>query len=345
MCRFMSRGKLILGLESSCDDTAAAVVLDGRRILSNVISTQDDLHRHFGGVVPEVASRRHLEIINPIIDESLAMAGVALTELDAIGVSHGPGLVGSLLVGVSTAKALAYALDLPLVAVNHLEGHIYANYLTGAAIIFPLLCLVVSSGHTSLIYMRDHGELAVLGRTRDDAAGEVFDKVARALSLGFPGGPAIAKFARGGDAAAFAFPRALMGEDGNLDFSFSGLKTAVMNSIRREKEQGRQLNLEDLCAAFQAAVVDVLAEKTALAARRYAVRQLLLAGGVAANTELRRSICSRMDEEGVEVIVPPPQLCTDNGAMIAAAAYFALCRGRVAEPTLNAVANLMFDGV
>ena len=320
------------------------MVLNGQRILSNVISSQDDLHRRFGGVVPEVASRRHLEIINPIIDEALARAGVALTELEAIAVSHGPGLVGSLLVGVSTAKALAYALDLPLVAVNHMEGHIYANFLTGAAIVFPLICLVVSGGHTSLIYMRDHGELAVLGRTRDDAAGEVFDKVARALSLGFPGGPAIAKLAQGGDTAAFSFPRALMGEDGKLDFSFSGLKTAVLNSIRREKEQGRQLKLEDLCAAFQAAVVDVLVEKTALAVRRYAVRQLLLAGGVAANSELRRSMRLRMEEEGVEVIVPPPQLCTDNGAMIGAAAYFALCRGRVAEPALNAVPNLMLEG-
>lgn len=320
------------------------MVLNGRRILSNVISSQDDLHRRFGGVVPEIASRRHLEMINPIIDEALARAGVALTELEAIGVSYGPGLVGSLLVGVSTAKALAYALDVPLMAVNHLEGHIYANFLTGVVIVFPLLCLVVSGGHTSLIYMQNHGELTVLGRTRDDAAGEVFDKVARALSLGFPGGPAIAKLAQGGDAVAFSFPRALMGEEWQMDFSFSGLKTAVLNSIRREKEQGRQVKLEDLCASFQAAVVDVLVEKTALAARRYAVRQLLLAGGVAANSELRRSMFCRMEEEGVEVIVPPPQLCTDNGAMIGAAAYFALRRGRLAEPTLNAVANLMIDG-
>lgn len=340
----MSYPTRILGLESSCDDTAAAVVLDGCRILSNVISSQDDLHRRFGGVVPEVASRRHLEMINPIIDEALARAGIALNDLTAIGVSHGPGLVGSLLVGVSTAKALAYALDVPLVAVNHLEGHIYANFLTGVPIIFPLLCLVVSGGHTSLIYMRDHGELTILGRTRDDAAGEVFDKVARALSLGFPGGPVIEKLARDGDAAAFTFPRALMNEGGKLDFSFSGLKTAVLNCIRREQEQGRPVKPEDLCAAFQAAVVDVLVEKTALAARSHAVRQLLLAGGVAANSELRRNICARMEAEGVEVVVPPPHLCTDNGAMIGAAAYFALCRGRVAEPSLNAVANLTLGG-
>lgn len=340
----MPRRTLILGLESSCDDTGAAVVLNGRQVLSNVISSQDDLHRRFGGIVPEIASRRHLEMINPVIDEALARAGVTFKELEGIAVSHGPGLVGSLLVGVATAKALSFALDLPLVAVNHLEGHIYANFLTGAAIIFPVLCLIVSGGHTSLIHMEDHGEITVLGRTRDDAAGEVFDKVARALALGFPGGPVIEKLAQQGDPASVAFPRALLGEEGKLDFSFSGLKTAVLNHLRREKEKGGPVKVEDLAAAFQEAVVDVLVEKTAMALRQYPARQLLLAGGVAANGELRRRMRLRMTEEGVDFISPPPQFCTDNAAMIGAAGYYALRRGRLAGPTLNAVSTLGFEG-
>ena len=232
----MSRKTLILGLETSCDDTSAAVVLNGRTVLSNVVSSQDSFHLRFGGVVPEIASRRHLEIINSVIDEALSKAGVSFKDLDGLAVSYGPGLVGSLLVGVSVAKALSFSLELPLAAVNHLEGHIYANFLTGATIAFPSLCLVVSGGHTSLLFMEGHGKIEILGRTRDDAAGEVFDKVARALGLGFPGGPVIDKLARKGEAAAFSFPRP-DGRGRKTDFSFSGLKTAVLNCIRRETEK------------------------------------------------------------------------------------------------------------
>ncbi len=339
----MMPGKsLILGLETSCDDTAAAVVLNGRSVLSNVVSSQDSFHRRFGGVVPEIASRRHLEIIGPVIDEALGKAGVNFADLDGIAASHGPGLVGSLLVGVSAAKALAFSLDLPLAAVNHLEGHIYANFLTGATISFPVLCLVVSGGHTSLLYMEGHGRIELLGITRDDAAGEVFDKVARTLQLGFPGGPLIDRLAQQGEAGSFYFPRALMSEEGGLDFSFSGVKTAVLNCVLREKEAGKPIKNADIAAAFQDAVVDVLVEKSFLAARKRKTRHFLLAGGVAANTELRRRLRRKMQEEGVEVICPPVELCTDNAAMIASAGYFYLRQGRTASWDLNAVPDLRF---
>ncbi len=337
----MSGKTLILGLETSCDDTCAAVVLNGRTVLSNVVSSQDSFHLRFGGVVPEIASRQHLEIITPVIGEALSDAGVEFEELDGIAVSYGPGLVGPLLVGVSTAKALSFTLDLPLAAVNHLEGHIYANFLTGATILFPLLCLVVSGGHTSLLYMKGHGQIETLGRTRDDAAGEVFDKIARALGLGFPGGPEIEKLARQGEPEAFSFPRALMREEGKLDFSFSGVKTSVLNQIRREKAKGEQVKTADIAAAFQDAVVDALVEKSFLAVRQTEkARQFLLAGGVAANGELRRRLRQRLEGAQMELIRPPVELCTDNAAMVAAAGYHYLRQGRKASWDLNAVPNL-----
>ncbi|MGI5875631.1 MAG: tRNA (adenosine(37)-N6)-threonylcarbamoyltransferase complex transferase subunit TsaD [Dethiobacteria bacterium] len=342
----MSRKTLILGVETSCDDTSAAVVLNGRSVLSNVVSSQDQLHLRFGGIVPEIASRRHLEIINPVIDEALARAGVTFAELDGIAVTHGPGLVGSLLVGVSTAKALAFALGLPLIAVNHLEGHLYANFLTGANIIFPFLCLIVSGGHTSLLYMQEHGQAEIIGKTRDDAAGEVFDKVARALGLGFPGGPIIDQLARQGEPSTFSFPRALMTAEGGLDFSFSGVKTAVLNCIQREHEKGKILNEADLAASFQEAVVDALVEKSALAVEEKKVKQFLLAGGVAANSELRKKLRLRLEslDSELEVLYPPVELCTDNGAMIGAAGYYYLRQNRLANQDLNAIPNLGFGG-
>ena len=328
---------IILGIETSCDDTAAAVVAGGRTILSSIISSQVDLHKRFGGVVPEIASRNHLETINAIIDEALFRAELELSHLSGIAVSYGPGLVGSLLVGVSTAKALAFVRKLPLAAVNHLEGHIYANFLTGATIGFPFLCLVASGGHTMLIWVTGHGEMEILGRTRDDAAGEVFDKVARALDLGYPGGPVIDRLAVKGNPKAVNFPRAFLKEEGNLDFSFSGLKTAVLNYVHEMKARQEKLNLFHLAASFQAAVVDVLVEKTTLAALTKEARQVLLAGGVAANGELRRRMRDSLSPRGVELVHPPLELCTDNAAMIASAGHFYLRTGKKAGWDLNAV--------
>ncbi len=339
----MSSRTLILGLETSCDDTAAAVVQNGRIVLSSIVSSQDSFHLRFGGVVPEIASRRHLEVINAVIEEALGKAGISFAELDGLAVAYGPGLVGSLLVGVSMAKALAFTLDLPLMGVNHLEGHIYANFLTGAVLSFPVLSLVVSGGHTSLLYLTGHGKIEVLGQTRDDAAGEVYDKVARALGLGFPGGPIIEKLARQGDRAAFTFPRALLGEEGELDFSFSGLKTAVLNCIHREKEKGHQIISPDIAAAFQKAVVDVLVSKSLRAVKKMKVQQFLLAGGVAANSELRERLRRNLLAEGVELVYPQVEFCTDNGAMIGAAGYYYLRQGRLAGWDLNAVPNLTFE--
>ncbi|AEG16500.1 O-sialoglycoprotein endopeptidase [Desulfofundulus kuznetsovii DSM 6115] len=330
-------GVKILAIETSCDETSAAVVADGVEVLSNIISSQVDVHRKFGGVVPEVASRKHLELINHVIKEALDQAGLDFGDLDAVAVTHGPGLVGALLVGVAAAKAVAFALDIPLIAVNHLEGHIYANFLVRPGLPFPLICLVVSGGHTDLVLVLHHGDYRLLGSTRDDAAGEAFDKVARVLELGYPGGPAIERLAREGNEEAIDFPRAYLN---GLDFSFSGLKTAVLQYLHRCRQRGEEVNLADVAASFQKAVVDVLVDKTVEAARNYNCPTIILAGGVAANGRLRAALASRACQEGREVFYPPPVFCTDNAAMIGCAAYYKYLRGDLAPLTLNAVPGL-----
>lgn len=332
----------ILGIESSCDETAAAVVAGGERIMSNVISSQVQIHAAYGGVVPEIASRRHLEQINLIIEQALDQAGLALRQLDALAVSSGPGLVGALLVGVSTAKALAYAARLPLIAVNHVEAHLYANYLTGAGLRYPLVALIASGGHSSLLLLPEPDVITSLGQTRDDAAGETFDKVARAMGLGYPGGPQIDRLAAQGSAAAIEFPRASLGEEGRFDFSFSGLKSAVINHLHHQRRKGEADNPADLAASFQEALVGALVEKTVAAAAEHSAACVLLAGGVAANSRLRALLRQELLQAlpGVPLYYPPPALCTDNAAMIAAAAFPLYRRGIFAPLNLNASASL-----
>ena len=333
----------ILGIETSCDETSAAVVVDGSEIKSNVIASQIAVHQKFGGVVPEVASRKHLELINHVIIEALQKAGVTYKDIDAVAVTHGPGLVGALLVGVSAAKALAYALDIPLIGVNHIEGHVYANFLHRPDLQFPLVCLIVSGGHSDLVLIERHGSFKLLGSTRDDAAGEAFDKVARALGLGYPGGPLIDRLAESGDAAAVALPRAYL-EEGSLDFSFSGLKSAVLNYLNRAAQKGIEVNKADLAAGFQQAVVDVLVDKTLKAADNCKVGTVMLAGGVAANGLLRRQLTEKAAAKNIAVTYPPPVLCTDNAAMIACVGWYKYMRGEFAELTLNAVPGLQLEG-
>ncbi len=317
---------LILAIETSCDETAAAVMRGGRELMSSVISSQVDFHKRFGGVVPEIASRKHTEAIVAVVDEALEKAGVSLADLDALAVTQGPGLVGALVVGLAYAKGLAFATGLPLVGVNHLEGHIFANMLADPSVEPPLVALVVSGGHTSLVDMPEWGEYRLLGQTLDDAAGEAFDKVAKLLGLGYPGGPVVSKLAAEGDPRAIAFPRAML-HSGNFDFSLSGLKTAVLNHVRRTLGAGGELNLPDLAASFQQAVIDVQVAKSVRAAEHCGVRTFCLAGGVAANAALRDALRVALEERGVRLSVPPVSLCTDNAAMIAAAAHHRLLHG------------------
>ncbi len=330
---------LILAIESSCDETAASVVKNGRTILSNVISSQIELHKLYGGVVPEIASRKHIEKINQVIEEALEEAKVTLDDLDAIGVTYGPGLVGALLVGVAEAKAISYAKKLPLVGVHHIEGHISANYIEHLELEPPFMCLVVSGGHTHLVIVKDYGEFEILGRTRDDAAGEAFDKVARAIGLGYPGGPKIDKLSKEGNPDAIVFPKAKL-ENGPYDFSFSGVKSAVLNHINRCKMQGEEINRADLAASFQKAVVDTLVEKAVKAAKEYHMDKLAIAGGVASNGTLRKTMKEACERENIQFYYPSPIFCTDNAAMIGVAAYYEYKKGTRHGLDLNAVPNL-----
>lgn len=330
---------VILGIESSCDETAASVVRNGREVLSNVISSQIALHTLYGGVVPEIASRKHIEKINVVIEEALAEAHMTLDDIDAIGVTYGPGLVGALLVGVSEAKAIAYAKNLPLIGVHHIEGHISANYIENKDLEPPFACLVVSGGHTHLVIVKDYGKYEIVGRTRDDAAGEAFDKVARAIGLGYPGGPKIDKVSKEGNPNAIVFPRAKVA-DSAYDFSFSGLKSAVLNYLNGCKMKNIPIVQADVAASFQKAVVDVLVEHAMHAVEEYGFKKFAIAGGVASNSALRSAMEEACKKRGVAFYHPSPILCTDNAAMIGAAAYYEYLAGTRSGWDLNAVPNL-----
>lgn len=330
---------LILGIESSCDETSASVIKNGRYILSNVISSQIDLHKKYGGVVPEIASRKHVELIIPVINQALEEAGVTLNDIDAIGVTYGPGLVGALLVGLTAAKAIAFTTGKPLVGVHHIEGHIAANYLQYPELEPPFVCLVASGGHSHIVLVESYDKFEILGQTRDDAAGEAFDKISRAIGLGYPGGPLIDKYAAQGNSKAVKFPRVQF-EDGSLDFSFSGLKTAVLNHLNRLEQTGEQVNIPDVAASFQQAVVDVLVKNTIRAAKQKGMNKIALAGGVAANSQLRSEMKSQAKKQGIEVLYPDLILCTDNAAMIGCAAYFEYKNGKRSGMDLNAIPGL-----
>jgi N6-L-threonylcarbamoyladenine synthase len=328
----MTKDQLIMGIETSCDETAIAIVKNGREILANVVASQIESHKRFGGVVPEIASRHHVEQITLVLEEALAQANVDIKDLDAIAVTEGPGLVGALLIGVNAAKALAFANGIPLVGVHHIAGHIYANRLV-KEMNFPLLSLVVSGGHTELVYMKEHGHFEVIGETRDDAAGEAYDKVARTLHLPYPGGPHIDRLAHEGK-ATIDLPRAWL-EEGSYDFSFSGLKSAVINVVHNAQQRGEEIAPEELAASFQESVIDVLVTKTQRAVKEYGVKQVLLAGGVAANKGLREKLSTEFADSDVDIVIPPLSLCTDNAAMIAAAGSVLYEKGQRADLTLN----------
>ena len=336
----MKNGKLLtLAIESSCDETAAAVMAEGREVLSSIISSQIDIHKQYGGVVPEIASRHHLDNVNAVVYQAMREAEVTFDDLDMIGVTYGPGLVGALLIGLATAKAYALAANKPLIGVNHIHGHICASYVEHRELEPPFMALVVSGGHTNIVEVTDYNKCKVLGATRDDAAGEAYDKVARVLGLGYPGGPLIDKLAREGNPEAVEFKRVFL-EKGSLDFSFSGIKTGVLNYINSEKQAGREINTADVAAGFQAAVLDVIVAKTVGAAVDMGKDKIVTAGGVAANSKLREMLGERCAENGIRLYYPSPVLCTDNAAMIGCAAYYQYIAGERDGLTLDAIPNL-----
>lgn len=330
---------LILGIESSCDETAAAVVKNGREVLSNIISSQIAIHTQYGGVVPEIASRKHVENINGVIERALTEADVTLDDIDAIAVTYGPGLIGALLVGVAEAKAIAYAKSKPLVGVHHIEGHVCANYIQNKDLEPPFLCMIVSGGHTHLVKVSDYGKYEIIGRTRDDAAGEAFDKVARAIGLGYPGGPKVDKLSKEGNDHAIDFPKAKV-EGAPYDFSFSGVKSAVLNYINMHEMKGEKINAADVAASFQRSVVEAIVDRTVHAAKEFGLKKVALAGGVASNSCLRKTMKEECEKNGLGIYYPSPILCTDNAAMIACAGYYEYINGTRHGLDLNAVANL-----
>ncbi|ACL68960.1 tRNA (adenosine(37)-N6)-threonylcarbamoyltransferase complex transferase subunit TsaD [Halothermothrix orenii] len=334
-----NKNVIILAIETSCDETAAAVVKNGVEVLSNIVASQVDWHRKYGGVVPEIASRKHLEFINPVVKEALDRAGLTFKDLDAVACTYGPGLVGGLLVGLSAAKAIAYATGKPFIGVNHIAGHIYANFISHNDIELPAACLTISGGHTDLLYFKNRGEYKILGRTRDDAAGEAFDKTARVLKLGYPGGPAIEKAARDGNPRAVDFPRPFLEKD-TFDFSFSGLKTAVINYIHNRKQRGQEINVNDVAAGFQQAVIDVLVSKVIKVTKKLPVKSVILSGGVAANRSLRSQLQKELNYRNIPLYYPRLEYCTDNAAMIGVVAYYQYLKGDFNDLSLNAEANL-----
>ena len=339
----MKDGKCaILAIESSCDETAAAVCLNGREAASNIISSQIEIHKLYGGVVPEIASRHHLDNVNPVVDQALEEAGISMDEIDAIAVTYGPGLVGALLIGLATAKAYAIATGKPLIGVNHIQGHVCANYIAHPDLEPPFMALVISGGHTNIVDVKDYQTYHVLGSTRDDAAGEAYDKVARVLGLGYPGGPLIDKIAKAGDPQAAPFKRVYL-EKGSLDFSFSGIKTGVLNYINGEKQAGREVNVADVAAGFQEAVLEVVVNKTVGAALQRGEDKIVVAGGVAANSRLREMLGEECRKHGLGLYYPPPVLCTDNAAMIGCAAYYKFMAGQTDGLDLDAIPNLELE--